>query len=122
MRAARASLNVEDGFEPFFAVLMPAIGSFLSASADLLGCYDAMGVDINDTPVIAAFADAGLANWLIYYRRDLDNLFATDAYWFAPEDFLRLNRHLERLLWQFALFPFYEKDELKIYILGLPQA
>jgi hypothetical protein len=59
----------------------------------------------------------GLQNWLEVFHQDLGILYDRRGKWESVQEFLLLNRHIERFLWQFGVFPWRnDQGEVRVKI------
>jgi hypothetical protein len=70
-----------------------------------------------DQELETALREAGLQNWLDVFRHDLGVLWDRRGHWKSQDEFLAINRHVERLLWQAGVFPWKtEGGEIRIEV------
>jgi hypothetical protein len=59
----------------------------------------------------------GLRAWIDVFQRDLAGLYERQGKWESVQEFLALNRHVERVLWQFGVFPWRnDQGEVRVEI------
>lgn len=103
----------------FLQVATQAIGHVLVHAAALIGHYDGLGLPFldADTRIAGALDGSGLSLWVGVYQRDLDALFERRGQWRSLNEFMALSVHMERLLWQFGVFPWRtETGEVRVEI------
>lgn len=90
----------------FLASAISSIGLMMNYTGKLLGHYDGLGSSIseNEEELMLSLEKSGLKAWVDVFRRDLDSLFKRLGEWESIQEFLMLNRHIERVLWQFGVF------------------
>lgn len=88
------------------------VSNILSFSAMLLGNHDGESNEPfeADDNLDLALQDNGLKSWLTMYNSDLQELWVNRGYWESDDDFLSLNIHVNRVLWQLGLFPWKTPD------------
>ena len=94
------------------SLLFPTVRYILIFVGHLLGHCDGLGVPIWDEAgkLEAALKEAGLEKWLPTFQKDLDSYWRSREQWASLDELFALNRHFERLLWQFGIFP-WKTDE-----------
>jgi len=114
--AARLAYRFHADIDRMLEVVMPRIADILRFSGTVLGHYDGLERSfLDDRLLAAALEDAGLRDWLALFDSELSQLWDRRQKWGSFDEFLMLNRHVERLLWQYGLFP-YRTDEGQIQI------
>lgn len=114
--AARLAYRFDGDMDRLLAVAIPRIEDVLKFSGTVLGHSDGLEQSILDNPVLAvALEDAGLRDWIVLFDSELSQLWDRRRQWASFDEFLTLNRHVERLLWQYGLFP-WRTDEGLIQI------
>ncbi|QQN66752.1 hypothetical protein JIR23_14225 [Bradyrhizobium diazoefficiens] len=109
--AARLAYRFHGNLDQFLDVAMPRIGDVLQFCGTVLGHYDGLEKSIlDDSVVLAALERSGLRDWITLFDTDLSRLWDRRGNWVSFDEFLALNRHVERLLWQFGLFPWRTED------------
>lgn len=108
----RLSYRDHRDLEKLLDVTLPAISYVLSFAADLLGHNAVSGRSAfrESDELHNSLEEAGLTNWLEAYRVDLMKFHKQLGRWNSFDEFLAFNVHVERLLWQFGMFP-WEKPE-----------
>ncbi|MDE3001306.1 MAG: DUF4238 domain-containing protein [Gemmatimonadota bacterium] len=108
----RLSYRDHGDLEELLNVTLPAIRYVLLFAADLLGHNAVSGRSaFRETDELHnSLEEAGLTNWLEAYRVDLMKFHKQLGRWGSFDEFLSFNVHVERLLWQFGMFP-WEKPE-----------
>jgi hypothetical protein len=77
----------------------------LHLGASVLGHNDGLPEDAacTNNDVEQALARVNLTSWFNFYRTELRKLWDRSGRWTSLDEFLALNIHLERLLWQFGM-------------------
>jgi len=103
----RLDYRFHGNFDRFLQSTISAIGPVLIYMGTLLGHCDGLCQSAYDDEgsLTQALEKIGLHNWVDTFRRDLLRLFERQGKWESGQEFLALNRHMERVLWQFGLFP-----------------
>lgn len=104
---ARLAYRLHGDLDAFLQVATRAIGRVLIHTAALIGHNDGLDLPVldRDTPVTDALESSGLSLWVDVYQRDLNALFNRRGRWCSVYEFTALSVHMERLLWQFGVFP-----------------
>lgn len=119
--AARLAYRFDGDLDKLLAVAIPRIEDVLKFSGTDLGHSDGLEQSILDNPTLAtALEEAGLRDWVVLFDSELSRLWDRRGQWTSFGEFLELNRHVERLMWQYGLFP-WRTDEGLIRI-GIPLA
>jgi hypothetical protein len=114
--AARLAYRFNSDIDGLLKIVLPRIADVLRFSGTVLGHYDGLQQYFLDEPTLAAaLGEMSLRDWLVLFDRDLSRLWHRRGKWASLEEFLTLNRHVERLFWQYQLFP-WRTDEGKIGI------
>ena len=108
----RLSYRDHRNLDQLLDVTLPAIRYVLLFAADLLGHNAVSGRSafLESDELHNSLEKAGLTNWLETYRVDLMQFHKQLGRWGSFDEFLSFNVHVERLLWQFGMFP-WEKPE-----------
>jgi len=103
----RLAYRQHANLDAFLDVAIRSLGDVLIHSASLLGHHDGMGRDglDEDEHLLSALRATGLEQWIRIYRQDLVIVFGRRGQWTSIEEFTVLVGHLERLMWQFMIFP-----------------
>lgn len=119
---ARTDLIQHRNIDLVMEVALPAVSRALYWASRLLGHCESTGISIlgDDDSLREALEKLKLVHWLGDYGRDLQNFYARIGAWRSVQDFLSFNRHVERLLWAVAVFPWNSPEGFRIEI-GLPQ-
>jgi hypothetical protein len=114
---ARLIYRFDSDLESLLSFALSSAGDILKYAANLLGHCDALGKSPydNNGRLTAALESAGLNAWLAVFQSDLEKIWNTRGQWTSFQEFLTLNRHLERLLWQSGIFP-YRTPEGGMYV------
>ena len=108
----RLSYRYHGDLDKLLDVTLPAIRYVLLFAADLLGHNAVSGRSAfrESDELHISLEKAGLTNWLEAYRVDLLQFHKQLGRWESFDEFLSFDVHVERLLWQFGMFP-WEKPE-----------
>lgn len=128
---ARLEYRYHGDMDRLLGAVLPLIEAVLQTTAQVFGHYDGLSDGTYfDEPLAKNFEEAGLALWTELFRSDLELVWNRRGHWTSLDEFLSLNQHVERLLWQFGLFP-WKTDSGQIHVnvplatdaaqLGLPQ-
>ncbi|MFC1635283.1 DUF4238 domain-containing protein [Planctomycetota bacterium] len=105
--------------EQFLELAISLIGKVTIYAGMLLGHYDGLDMSVYDEKgeLTLMLEKIGLRAWLDVYRQDLARLFERRCEWRSIHEFLSLNRHIERVLWQFGAFPWRnDQGEVRVEI------
>jgi hypothetical protein len=109
--AARLDYRFHGDMGVLLNIVMPRIADILRFSGSLLGHLDGLGQPVLDDQVLAtALHGAGLRDWFVLFDSELSQLWDRRRKWTSFDEFLTLNRHVERLLWSFGLFSWRADD------------
>jgi hypothetical protein len=116
--AARLEYRYHGDLDRLFAIVMPLISYVLQFGAELLGHCAASGVEPFDSEgqLVHALEEAGLRHWFSTFGDSLERLRVRLGHWDSFDEFLALNVHVERLMWQLGMFPWHGPDGLRIEI------
>lgn len=115
----RLAYRLHGDIDRFLGSAISSIGTTMIWAAKLLGHYDGLWESPDDegSSLTQALRDSGLQSWLDTFRSDLDRLFERRGQWESIREFLALNRHIERVLWQFGVFPWRnEQGQVRVEI------
>lgn len=109
---ARLAYRFDGDLDKLLRTALSEIGAILQHTAVLLGYYDGLSQSLVDDEVGLrdALQEIGLWTWFEAYQRDLQHLWNRCGMWKSFSEFLDLTRHVERLLWQFGIFPWQTPD------------
>lgn len=104
---ARLSYRHDGDLDSFLKIAIQNIGDALNRTASLIGHCDGLGVSIlgEEGQMTQILSELGLEKWVYVYQRDLDKVFYRRGKWSDVSELTALNIHIERLLWQFSVFP-----------------
>ena len=112
VNAARSAYRTDGNLDKLIGIAFNCVGHILNCAAALLGHH----ADSKKSP----FDDEGrlegllvrldLRSWFDIFRIDLETLWLRKSRWESIQEFLDFNRHVERLLWQFGLYPWRDPD------------
>ena len=116
--AARLDYRYHGDVDRLLAVVMPRVSYALQFGADLLGHCAASGTDPFDFEgeLARALGDTGLQNWFPIFRDRLERLRVRLGRWESFNEFLALNVHVERLLWQLGILPWESPDGFRVEV------
>jgi len=101
----------------FLELSISSIGAVMTYAGTLLGHCDGLCQPVYDDNgcLTQVLETMGLQLWVDALRRDLARLFERRDEWKSVQEFLALNRHIERVFWQFGVFP-WRNDQGKVRI------
>lgn len=109
--AARLAYRYDGDLDKLLSVAMPRIEAVLKFSGTVLGHSGGLEQSIIADPILAtALKEAGLYDWIVLFDSELSRLWDRRGQWTSFQEFLELNRHVERLMWQYGLIP-WKTDE-----------
>lgn len=116
--AARLDYRYRGDVDHLLAIVMPRVSYALQFGADLLGHCAASGVDPFDSggELARALDDAGLQHWFPIFRDRLERLRVRLGHWDSFDEFLALNIHVERLMWQLGMLPWFGPEGLRVEV------
>jgi hypothetical protein len=116
--AARLDYRHHGDMDRLLGVVMPRISYVLQFAADLLGHCAASGADPfdSDGDLAAALSEAGLQHWFPIYRDRLERLRLRMGLWEGFDEFLALNVHVERLMWQLGMLPWEGPEGMRVEV------
>lgn len=116
--SARLSYRYHGDLDRLLPIAMPLVGQVLYFAAELLG--NCVGADRRaldgDGRLLTALRHTNLEHWLQDFGRDLQQFHERRGSWRSFDEFLALNRHVERLLWSVGLFPWESPGGLRVEI------
>lgn len=115
----RFAYRSHGNLEQFLKLAISLIGKVITYAGMLLGHYDGLDQSVYDDKgeLTLILEKMGLRAWLDVFRRDLARLFERRGQWKSIHEFLSLNRHIERVLWQFGVFPWRnDQEEVRVEI------
>lgn len=113
----RLTYRIDSDLDRLLSFALSSAGNVLRCAANLLGHCDALDISPydEDGQLVTALESAGLNAWLAVFWTDLETIWNNRGRWTSFQEFLALNRHLERLLWQSGIFP-YRTSEGGMYV------
>jgi hypothetical protein len=110
--AARLDYHSPNDMDRLMQVALPRVSEILRFSATVLGHYGGRGEPLleNHPTLAATLEQVGLQNWFVLFDGELSDLWARKGNWSSFDEFLTLNRHVERVFWQHGLFPWKADD------------
>lgn len=115
----RLAYRVHGDLGRLLGTAISSIGTVMNWAAQLLGHCDGLSESVYDQEgsLTQALKDSGLQGWMDVFRRDLSKLFELRDRWGSIQEFLAMNRHIERVLWQFGVFPWRnEQGQVRVEI------
>lgn len=113
---ARRAYHLDANMDKLMAVALPAIAALLNHISHLVGhCDGIQRAAFEDDLLSANLEKAGLRTWVDLFHGDLATIWNRRGRWTSIEEFFLLNRHVERLLWAFGMFP-WKTDEGNVWI------
>ena len=115
---ARLAYRYDGDLDALLALTMPNIRYVLQFAADLLGHCAALGMKASEpeSDLAVALERVGLTNWLPRYAADLETCRQRYGKWQSFDEFLTLNVHVERLMWQLGMIPWSNDDGMRVEI------
>ncbi len=115
---ARLAYRHDGDLDALLALTMPNIRHVLQFGADLLGHCAALGMAATEaeSDLAVALERMGLANWLPRYAADLETCRQGYGKWQSFEEFLTLNVHVERLMWQLGMIPWLNDHGIRVEV------
>lgn len=114
--AARLTYRFHGNIDRLLDIVMPRIADILRFSGSVLGHYDGLEKSFFDDPALTAtLEEMGLRDWLILFDTELSVLWDRRGKWGSFNEFLMLNRHVERLFWLYGMFP-WRTDDGRIHV------
>lgn len=110
--AERLAYRTHGDLDAFLGIAVPAASNILQFAGKLLGHCDGQGRSPFDEAGIleASLKESGLYAWLTIFQQDLQIVWERRGQWESLSELFRLNRHLERVLWQSGIFPWLTAD------------
>lgn len=109
--AARLEYRHHGDLDAFLEITMPRLSDVLAHGAAVIGHCDGLEETLtDDEETKLLLAENGLLGWCHVYQRDLETVYNRRGRWESLTDFLSPAIHLERLLWQFGIFPWLTDD------------
>ena len=113
---ARLAYRFHGNIDRLLEVVMPRIADILRFSGSVLGHYDGLEKSFFDDPALTAtLEEMALRDWFVLFDSELSGLWDRRGKWSSFNEFLMLNRHVERLFWLYGLFP-WKTDGGRIHI------
>lgn len=104
--AARLSYRYDGDLSRLLGVVVPCLTALLNHLGLLLGHYDGIRQSpFEDQQFESALELGGLRAWIDLFQSDLALVWDRRGQWNSVDEILALNRHAERLFWQYGLFP-----------------
>jgi hypothetical protein len=111
---ARLEYRTDGDLDKFIATALPIVRLILMFAADLLGHCKGSGDVLFDEEgeLENALRLHGLEKWLSVLGADLEKVRTRLAEWTSFDEFMELNIHVERLLWQVGMIPWLKDGRL----------
>lgn len=121
IQSDRAKFQFDHDLDTLFCATLAELAAVLASAGALLGHCDASGESPLDTEgnLFLALEGLGLIPWMDFFRNDLRDLWHRRGQWVSVGEFMFLNRHVERLLWQFKMVS-WKTENQKIWVEVLP--
>lgn len=115
---ARLSYRFDKDLDKLLSVTWEFIKQILQFSSQILGHCDGINISPFDKEGIinSAFEKAGLRLWFNIYQNDLRILWDRRGQWSSIHEFLDLGCHVERIAWQYGIFPWYTGEVIRVEI------
>lgn len=109
--AARFDYRHHGDLNRLLELVLPCVSFILGHAGNLLGHSDGLDTTPSDNAVlIALLKEMHLNAWIKDYHCQLSDLWDRRGLWESFDEFLALNRHTERLLWRFGIFPWLTSE------------
>lgn len=110
--SARHAYRYDGDLDNLLEVTQSKIRHVLFFAAGLLGHTGSLGIEAMSpgSELEDALIKTGLKMWLPIYKDDLEEFRLRLGRWQSFDEFAALNVHVERLMWQFGMFP-WKTDE-----------
>lgn len=115
---ARLAYRYDGDLDGLLATAMPCIRHVLMFAADLLGHCGSLGIRAVEpgSDLDTALDRTGLKNWLPRYAADLETFRQGYGKWQSFNEFLALNIHVERLMWQLGMIPWTDENGMRVEV------
>jgi hypothetical protein len=115
--AARVDYCSSNDMDRLMRTALPRVSEILRFSATALGHFDGTGEQILEkhAALMTTLEQVGLRKWFVLFDGELSELWGRKSRWASFEEFLALNRHVERIFWQHGLFP-SKTDDGRIWV------
>lgn len=112
VNAARSAYRTDGDLDKLIAVAFTCVGHVLTCAATLHGHHaDSQKSPFDDEGRLEALLiRLDLRSWFDIFGIDLKTLWLRRNRWESIQEFIDFNRHVERLLWQFGLYPWRNPD------------
>ena len=113
---AKQTYQFDKDMDRLMSIVLPRINDILRFSGSVLGHSDGLSQSFSQNQaIVEEFQKTGLLNWLTLFGSELSDLWSRSGNWTSFDEFLNLNRHVERLFWQFGLIP-WKMDDNRIWV------
>lgn len=115
---ARLAYRYDGDLDALLATTMPHVRNVLQFAADLLGHCAGRGMSAVEpgSDLAVALETIGLTNWLPRYAGDLETWRLGYGKWQSFDEFLKLNVHVERLMWQLGMIPWANENGIRVEV------
>lgn len=113
--ALRADYRSHSDMDKLWPESARLVGELMQGTARYLGCVRCRGEASMDFEVLEQFRAHGLEKWINLFQADLQNFDERLEDWNRFEELFFVNRHFERLCFQFGLLP-EPSDEADAYV------
>ena len=109
--SARYNYRFDGNLDKFLNVAISGVKDILSFCSQFLGHCDGLRASaFEDETFNNLLLENGLLNWIELFQADLAKIWEKQGRWNSFDEFTLLERHAERLLWQFGIFPSKNPD------------
>jgi hypothetical protein len=111
---ARVEYRSTNDMDALMQMAIPRVSEILNFSATVLGHFAGCATSFveSQASLLTTLQKLGLHDWIILFDSELSSLWSQGTQWKSINEFLSLNRHVERLFWQHGLFPWKTDDGL----------
>lgn len=115
---ARLAYRYDGDLDTLLDITMPHVRNVLQFAADLLGHCAGRGISAAEpgSDLAVALERIGLKNWLPRYAGDLETCRLGYGKWQSFDEFLTLNVHVERLMWQLGMIPWANENGMRVEV------
>jgi hypothetical protein len=115
---ARLAYRYDGDLDALLATTMPHVRNVLQFAAELLGHCAGRGMSAVEpgSDLALALERIGLRNWLPRYAGDLEICRLGYGKWQSFDEFLTLNVHVERLMWQLGMIPWANENGIRVEV------
>ena len=108
----RVAYHSHRDIDGLLEIALPCVRNVLMFAADLLGhCENSKSPSpVESGELQRVLEQMELTNWVEVYRNDLKQFYRKLGRWNSIDEFLILNIHVERLLWQLGMIPWLTRE------------